>query len=217
MTAADRHVVRILPADERGDGRAPVGALCAVPVVAEAGHQADPGPGDPLDAPAVAGRSVAEAVAGQRRADDVERVPRVAAVRHRVGERADRLEELYDRSRPAMGEDERQRVVVGRADVQEVDPEAVDRGTELRQGVQAPLGGPPVVLLGPVPAQRAQVAQGDALRPVVGGLLIRPSRAPQAFPQVGQCGLGDVEAERDHFLGHAVLLAGAFGGSWASS
>jgi hypothetical protein len=38
----------------------------------------------------------------------VERVRRVAAVRDRVGQRADDVEELDDRARPAVGEDQRE-------------------------------------------------------------------------------------------------------------
>ena len=100
----------------------------------------------------VALRLVAEAVAGQRRAHDVERVGGVAAVRGGIGERAEHLEELHDRARPAVGHDERERIGMRRADVEEVDTEPVDLGPELRKRVQPRLGRPPVVPL----AQYAQ-------------------------------------------------------------
>ena len=45
----------------------------------------------------------------------------------------DHLQELDHRARPAVGDDQRQRVRVRRADVQEVDAEAVDRGLELAE------------------------------------------------------------------------------------
>ena len=42
----------------------------------------------------------------------MERILGAAAVRGRVGERADGLEQLDDRARPAVGHDQRQRVLV---------------------------------------------------------------------------------------------------------
>ena len=77
----DAHaVVRVLHAERGGDRRTPVAALRAEAVVAECGHQLGPGVGDALDAPPGAPRLVAEPVAGHRRADDVERIGRIAAV-----------------------------------------------------------------------------------------------------------------------------------------
>ncbi len=52
-----------------------------------------------------------EAVAGEGGDHQVEGVGRVAAVGRRVGQRADHVEELDDRARPAVGEDQRQRVL----------------------------------------------------------------------------------------------------------
>ena len=51
---------------------------------------------------------------------------RLAAMGGRIGQRRDDLEELDHRAWPAMGDDDRQGVRVRRADVQEVDVEAVD-------------------------------------------------------------------------------------------
>jgi hypothetical protein len=89
-------------------------------------------------------------VAGHRRNHHVERVLRVAAVCRRVAERADDVQHLDDRARPAVGDHERQRVLVRRLDVDEVDVEAVDLRDELRQGVQPRLDSPEVVLGAPV-------------------------------------------------------------------
>ena len=50
-----------------------------------------------------------------------------------VGERLDDLELLDERARPAVGDDDRQRVLVLRADVDEVDVEPVDLGQEVRE------------------------------------------------------------------------------------
>jgi hypothetical protein len=62
----------------------------------------------------------------------VERLLGASAVRGRVGERADDIEQLDDRTGPAMRHDQRQRVIVLGAHVDEVDVESVDLGDELR-------------------------------------------------------------------------------------
>jgi hypothetical protein len=51
----------------------------------------------------------------------VEGVRRAPAVRRRIGERADDLQLLDDRARPSVTDDDRQRVLVLRANVDEVD------------------------------------------------------------------------------------------------
>ena len=52
----------------------------------------------------------------------------LAAVRGRVGQRLDDLQLLDDRARPAVRDDQRQRVLVLGADVQEVNVQPVDLG-----------------------------------------------------------------------------------------
>src|SRR6266487_5883890 len=59
---------------------------------------------------------------------------------------------------------------------------------ELGQGVEPRLGGPPVVPVGPVPTQLLDVAQRDALRPVVYRFSLGPSRASQAVAEVVEVG-----------------------------
>ena len=101
-----------LAAHRVGDGGAHVAALGDVAGVAEAVHQLRPGLRDAADVPAELGRLAGEAVAGQGRQHQVERVLGAAAVRGRVGERADGLEQLDDRAGPAVRHDQRQRVLV---------------------------------------------------------------------------------------------------------
>jgi hypothetical protein len=62
----------------------------------------------------------------------VEGVGRVAAVGPRIGERVDDVQELHDRAGPAVGQEQRQGVGFGGADVQEVEVGPVDGGGELR-------------------------------------------------------------------------------------
>ena len=88
--------VRCLAAHRVGDGGAHVAALGDVAGVAQAVHQLRPGPGDTADVPAELGRLRGQAVAGQGRQHEVERVLGPSAVRGRVGERADDPEQLND-------------------------------------------------------------------------------------------------------------------------
>ena len=53
-----------------------------------------------------------------------------------IGERFDDLHLLDDRSRPSVRDDDRQRVLVLRANVDEMNVEAVDLGDEIRHGIQ---------------------------------------------------------------------------------
>jgi hypothetical protein len=78
--------------------------------VAEAVHQLRPRLRDAAGVPAEFGRLGGEAVPGDGRQDEVERIPGGAAVRGRIGQRADGLEQLDDRTGPAMRHDQRQRV-----------------------------------------------------------------------------------------------------------
>src|SRR5437660_10547226 len=84
-----------------GDDRAPVSALRAVAVVAEMGHELRERIRDPPGVPTRLVGRPGKRVAGNRRAHDVERVGGVPAVRTRIRQGADDLDELDDRTGPA--------------------------------------------------------------------------------------------------------------------
>ncbi len=151
----------------RGHSRAPVPALGAVAVVAKAQHQRLPGLGDPLDAPPGAGGLAGESIPRQRRTDDMEGVLGATAVSRRIGQRLDHLVKLHDRARPAVGDHQREGVVVRRPLMDEMNVQPVDLGDELVKAVERGLARPPVVVVGPVAGQVAGVPQRNALAPVV--------------------------------------------------
>ena len=132
-----------------GDERAGVVAVRAVAVIAESVHQGGPGARGAVAVPASLCRRAGEAVARQRRNDQVEGVPWIAAVGARIAERADDVEVLHDRGRPAVRKDQRRRIRLGGADVQEMDRLSVDRRRELGVGVQPRFPGAPVVAVAP--------------------------------------------------------------------
>ena len=57
-------------------------------------------------------------------------------MRRRIGQRIDNLQLLDDRARPAVRDDQRERVLMLGPDMDEMDVQPVDLGDEVRQGVQ---------------------------------------------------------------------------------
>ena len=167
-----------------GDGGAHVPALGDVARVTEPVHQLGPGLCDTAGPPAELGRLGGEAVAGDGGQHEVERVLGISVVRRRVGERADGLQQLDDRAGPAVGHDQRQRVLVRRLHVDEMDLDPVDLGRELRQRVELRFGLAPVVLGRPVTSELLHRRQLDALRPVSDELLAGPARRGDAPAQI---------------------------------
>jgi hypothetical protein len=126
----------------------------------------------------------------------MEGVRRGAAMRRRVGEQIDDLQLLDDRARPSMADDQRQRVLVLRANVDEMDVQPVDLGDEVGHRVELGLALAPVVLGLPVARDRLDRRQLHALRRIVDALLLGPTRGRDAGAQVLEVRLGDVDCER---------------------
>ena len=125
----------------------------------------------------------------------MERVLGASTVSGRVGERADGLEQLDDRAWPSVRHDQRQGVLVGRADVDKVDVDPVDLGRELRQPVQPRLDAPEVVVGRPVARQRLQSRQLHALRAIFDELLAGPACRRNAAAQLYEFLLRDLDVE----------------------
>ena len=174
------------------DDRTPVASLRREARVSEALHQHRPGPCDVLRIPAGRGRLPGKPEPGERRDHQMKRVRRARAVRRRIGQRIDDLQLLDDRAGPSVRDDERQRILVLRANVDEMNVQAVDLGDEVRQGVQSLLAPAPVVLLRPVARERLHRREPRALRQICDGLLFGPARGQDARTQVIQIRLGDL-------------------------
>ena len=69
-----------------------------------------------------------------------------AAVCRGIGQRLDDLQLLDDRAGPAVRDDERQRIFVLRADMDEVDVQPVDFGDEVRHGIEPRFDLAPVIV-----------------------------------------------------------------------
>ena len=88
-------------------------------------------------------------------------------------------------------DDQRERVLVLGADVDEVDVEPVDLGDEVREGLQPRRALAPVVLAHPVAGEVLHECERHALRVVRDGLLLGESRRGDARPHVLEIRLGE--------------------------
>src|SRR5262249_51366457 len=95
-----------------------------------------------------------------------------------------------------VGEEERQRGGPLAARVEEVDPEPVDVGAEVRERIHRALLRPPVEAPAPVFDQRPEVGQARAVVPAGAVDLVGPERAGQAPLEVVERRLRDVDGER---------------------
>ena len=196
----DRHGVRDLSAH--------VAALRDVSRVSQAPHQHDPSARDAGMIPTGRRRLAREPITGDRRDHDVEGVLRAASEGRGVGERADELDLLEDRTGPPVRDDDGQRALVLRTHVDEVDVEPVDLGGELGQGVELRLALAPVVVRRPVAREVLERRERHALRRVRDGLLLRPPRGLNAPAEIVNRLLGNIDPEWAHRV--AAVSLGRF-------
>src|SRR5260370_15524286 len=130
----------------------------------------------------------------------------------RVDQRLDQVQDLGDRAREAVSDQQRLGAGLAGSDVQEVDGLAVDLSGELRVGVEPHLGGAPVVARVPVPREFGQVPQRYAAGPPHAGQLAGPAGVAEPVMQVVDLGLRDLDAEGpDAVVAHAPLLLNGAG------
>ena len=123
-------------------------------------------------------------------------------MRGRIGQRLDHLVEFDHRTRPAMGDDQRHRLGMLRADVQEVNAEPVDLGGELRKAIEFRLARAPVIFLGPIAADILDPLQRRALAPVVDQFGLRPARVAQPRLEIVEHVVADRNAIGFYFCIH---------------
>ena len=99
-----------------------------------------------------------------------------------------------------MRDDQRQRVLVRGADVDEVNAEPVDLGREVRQVVQSGFALVPVVAVRPVGREVLHERQPHALRVVGDRLAVGPPGRADAPPQVGELCFRETDTEGPEFI-----------------
>ena len=111
-------------------------------------------------------------------------------MRRGIGQRTDDLQLLDDRARPAMRDDERQRILVLRTHVDEMNVQPVDLGDELRQGVESRLDLAPIVIRRPIARELLHRRKLHALRRIRDGFPVGPSRGGDALGEVSSSSCG---------------------------
>src|SRR6202023_4388557 len=99
---------------------------------------------------------------------------RLSTVGSRIGERADDLQLLNDRSGPTVRDDDGQSVRIFRPNMNEMNVQSIDVGYKLRKGVQLRLHLSPVVLGRPILRELLHGRELDALRRITDHLFARP-------------------------------------------
>ena len=118
----------------------------------------------------------------------------IATVGARIAQRPGQIEVFEDGHRPAVRTDQRQRVGLGRAHVEEVHSLAVNGRRELRIAVQPRLVHAPVEARAPVGDELADVVTRNAVAPLHTGQLVRPADPLQPGLEIFEVGLGDLDA-----------------------
>src|SRR5262249_9704492 len=103
-----------------------------------------------------------------------------------------------------------QGVFMLRANLDEMNIEAVDFGLEIRDGIQTRLDFPPVVFGAPMVQDLLDGLERDALRKVGDGLLVRQARNRKALLEIGQRTFGKLDPEGPN-RGVACYRCGGFG------
>ena len=103
-----------------------------------------------------------------------------------IGQRIDDLQLLDDRAGPSVRDDERQRILMLRTNVNEVNVQPIDLGDELRQRVQLRLDLAPVVFGRPIAREFLNRRELHALRCIRDRFPFRPLRRVDAPAQFGK-------------------------------
>ena len=132
-------------------------------------------------------------------------------MRRGIDERVDDLQLLDDRAGPSVRDDDRQGILMLRANVNEMNVQPVDLGDELRQGVQPRLDLAPIVFRRPIAGELLHRRERHALRVISDGFLFGPARRVDALPQVDEVLFRHVDAEGADGVAGGVLRGRACG------
>src|SRR3989449_2063919 len=125
----------------------------------------------------------------------MERVRGRPAKCRRVRQRIDDLQLLDDRARPSVCDDDGQRILFLRTQVNEMNVNAVDSRCELWQGGESRLALAPVVLRALIAREILHCRELYALRLIVDDFPLGPLRRVDAPAQLGQIGVRSFETK----------------------
>jgi len=113
----------------------------------------------------------------------------------RVSKWIDDLQLLDDRAGPPVRDDERQRIFLIRANLNEMNVKPIDLGHKIRQGVHFRFGLAPIVVRGPIPSELLDRRELHALRRIRYRFSLRPLCRVYAPPQIHDRFFGNVDME----------------------
>src|SRR4030095_8014971 len=126
----------------------------------------------------------------------MEGVLRAPAMRRGICQRIDDLKELDHRTRPTVRDDDRQRVLVTRTDVQEVKVETIDLRAILSKAIKLSFEAAPVITGPPILHERPQLCERHTLRPISDRFALRPPRLCQPSLKIVESTLRSVVGKR---------------------
>ena len=118
------------------------------------------------------------------------------AVRGWIGQRPDQLDLLEHRAGPAVGDDQRKRILLARPDVDEMNVEPVDVRHELREGIQLRFCLAPIVICRPVVRELPHRRELHALGLICDRLAVRPPGRRDPSAEIEERLFRNVDAER---------------------
>src|SRR6185436_3714289 len=98
----------------------------------------------------------------------------------------DELQLLDDRAGPSVRNDDRQRILMFRTDVDEMDVQPVDLGDEVRYGIQPRLARAPVIFRPPITRELLNRRELYAFRLVLDRFAVGPLRRVDAPAHIGK-------------------------------
>src|SRR5260370_10833754 len=94
--------------------------------------------------------------------------------------------------------------------MQEIDADAIQLSMALRESVEPRFDFAPVVLARPIFADFLHVLERKPLRRIRNGLRVGPAGGAQAFFQIPEIRVADMNLERPDFIAHGLLLSSPF-------
>jgi len=123
-------------------------------------------------------------------------------MRLRIREARDHVEELEDRTWPAVRDEQWKCVLMDRSRMDEMDRLSINRGAEMGELVQTSLLPAPIVRVAPVTNQLAQVVDGNPVLPAGALDLIRETGARQTPVEILENGVLHADREGVYCLTH---------------
>ena len=114
---------------------------------------------------------------------------------HGIDKQRNDLQHLDERARPAVQEQERNRVRIRTADMHEVNPHPADGRVKVLESIESRLLRSPIERVSPVRDELAEIRRIRAVLPPRSWQLVGPTRVRETVVKIDQDGVGHVNRE----------------------